>query len=73
MAVMSMEKWNVAKSAETYLIDAWGAGYFGISSHGNLAVYPERNQARSIDLYQLIDSLVKRGIEVPSSCMPYIW
>jgi arginine decarboxylase len=65
VAAMNMENWNTAKSAETYFIEAWGAGYFGINPQGNLAVYPERNPARSLDLYQLIDSLVKRGIEVP--------
>ncbi len=65
MAAMSMENWNTSKSAETYFIDAWGAGYFGINPQGNLTVYPERNQTRSLDVYQLICSLVKRGIEVP--------
>ena len=60
-----MEKWTTAKSAETYLVDAWGAGYFGISPRGTLAVYPERNPARVIDLHGLVSTLIKRGIEVP--------
>ena len=58
-------KWNSASSAEFYRTDAWGAGYFGINPQGHLVVYPERNPERGIDLYELVGSLVKRGIDVP--------
>ena len=42
----------------------WGHGYFEINEEGNVQVKPERT-ARSGDLYQLVQSLVQRGIDPP--------
>ncbi|MBS1985742.1 MAG: biosynthetic arginine decarboxylase [Bdellovibrionales bacterium] len=35
-----MEVWSTKKSAELYLIDSWGAGFFKINEKGNVEVSP---------------------------------
>ena len=42
-----------------------GKGYFSISDDGHILVHPEKDPARAIDLKQLIDTLVLRGISLP--------
>jgi arginine decarboxylase len=59
------ELFNVTDAAELYEVDRWGKGYFSISQSGHLIVHPTKDPARSIDLKQLIDHLVLRGIHLP--------
>lgn len=47
-----------------YWIKAWGAPYFGINEKGNVFVQPFRDGGKG-DLFQLVRSLVQRGIEAP--------
>lgn len=70
-------KWSVADSAELYSIADWGKGYFGVSRKGRLMVTPDPARgsagrakgsdagAGSIDLYELVEDLRKRGIATP--------
>src|SRR6202044_586663 len=48
-----------------YDVARWGKGYFSVSDQGHVLVHPEKDPARSIDLKQLIDTLVLRGISLP--------
>ena len=57
--------WSVADSAELYDVARWGNGYFSVNDQGHVAVHPERDPARSIDLKKLIDDLKARGIRLP--------
>ena len=57
--------WTVRDAVSTYGLDAWGAGYLGIGPEGHLAVLPEQDPARSIDLYELTLGLRDRGITTP--------
>jgi arginine decarboxylase len=59
-----MEKWNILKSHDLYRPQAWGDGYFDINQSGNLIVKPEKN-GHSIDLYELVRSMVARGVDAP--------
>ena len=59
------ELFTVTDAAELYEVDRWGKGYFSISQSGHLLVHPTKDPARSIDLKQLIDHLVLRGIHLP--------
>ncbi|MEZ5404197.1 MAG: biosynthetic arginine decarboxylase [Bryobacteraceae bacterium] len=61
----SSERWSVAHANEEYEIARWGQGYFSIGPKGNVLVHPSKDPARSIDLKQLIDTLVLRGISPP--------
>jgi arginine decarboxylase len=47
-----------------YSIKKWGEGYFDINPTGSVSVKPNRQNAGG-DLYELIQSLVQRGIEAP--------
>lgn len=59
-----MEGWNYQKSRGTYGIVQWGDGYFDINAQGNVIVRPDRGTA-TIDVHELVTSLVQRGIEAP--------
>jgi len=59
-----MENWNTSKSKEIYGIAEWGDGYFDINSAGHVVVKPDRN-GTGLDMYELVRTLVERGIEAP--------
>jgi arginine decarboxylase len=53
------------QTIETYGIENWGAGYFGVNRKGNLTVRAADNDALSADVKEIIDDLKKRGINTP--------
>jgi arginine decarboxylase len=55
----------IEQTVETYGIENWGAGYFGVSRKGNLVVHPAENDSRAADLKEIIDDLRRRGISTP--------
>jgi arginine decarboxylase len=56
----------IEQTLETYGIEDWGAGYFGINRKGNLVVHPsESDQNRAADVREIIDDLRRRGISTP--------
>ncbi|HEX6185198.1 MAG TPA: biosynthetic arginine decarboxylase, partial [Pyrinomonadaceae bacterium] len=56
----------IEQTLETYGIENWGAGYFGINRKGNLVVHPsESDQNRAADVRDIIDDLRRRGISTP--------
>ncbi|HWA15051.1 MAG TPA: hypothetical protein VG817_01365, partial [Gemmatimonadales bacterium] len=57
--------WTLQDAADTYSIQNWGKGYFGINSWGNVVVHPTKDPAQSIDIKDLIDRLQDRGIQLP--------
>ncbi len=59
------DRWTAQDARELYDVASWGKGYFSINDGGNLLVHPEKDATRSIDLKQLIDTLVLRGIQLP--------
>jgi arginine decarboxylase len=59
------DRWSSLDARELYDVASWGKGYFSISDEGHVLVHPEKDVARSIDLKQLIDTLVLRGIQLP--------
>lgn len=62
---MSTNNWSSEKSAELYGINNWGSGYFRVNSQGNIHITPSGNQGPSIDLHELTQDLLDRGIRVP--------
>ncbi len=59
------ERWTVADASELYDVARWGKGYFSAGDNGNLHVHPGKDPARAIDLKDLVDTLVLRGISPP--------
>jgi len=55
---------HISLNDQQYGVKKWGEGYFGINKKGNIAVFP--NQKESIDLYELVQSIVKSGIALPA-------
>ena len=59
------EVFSVSDATELYEVERWGKGYFSISEAGHVLVHPTKDPARSIDLKQLTDHLMLRGIHLP--------
>ena len=55
----------IEQTTETYGIDNWGAGYFGVNKKGHLTVISPDNENLSADIKEIIDGLHKRGISTP--------
>ncbi len=55
----------MADSSELYDVASWGKGYFSVGQNGHLYVHPSKDPARSVDLKELVDTLVLRGISLP--------
>lgn len=60
-----MSDWSPAQSADHYGINAWGNGYFRVNSAGNVTVTPQGANGPSVDLFDLTQDLLDRGIRVP--------
>ena len=59
------KNWSTQKSAELYQVDGWGEPYFRVNNKGHVEVFPEPNEDRGIDLYQLCEQLAARGLSMP--------
>jgi arginine decarboxylase len=60
-----LKRWSIGDSAELYSTRNWGLGYFGVNNGGHLVVNPAGDGKGSIDLKELVDELVQRGISAP--------
>jgi arginine decarboxylase len=59
------ERWTITDASELYDVPAWGKGYFSVGENGNLWVHPSKEPHRAIDLKELVEKLVLRGINPP--------
>lgn len=61
-----MPQWSPKDSESLYNVPNWGQGFFSINDSGNVCVTPggTRGGAR-IDLYELIDTILQRGVAAP--------
>jgi arginine decarboxylase len=59
------ERWTPQLASDLYDVASWGKGYFSIGENGQVHVHPEKDVARFIDLKELVDTLVLRGIGLP--------
>lgn len=60
-----MRPWTVRDSDELYMTTAWGCGYFRVGENGNMQVTPRGEKGPSIDLFELVEDLVDRGLKTP--------
>ena len=75
-----LRRWTATDANDTYNIPRWGCGYFGVNEQGNLIVTPQPTievapatppsviqlgSPGAIDMKELIDELVARGIQLP--------
>jgi len=59
------EVFTASDANELYEVDRWGQGYFSVSPNGHVLVHPTKDPSRSIDLKELTDHLMLRGIHLP--------
>jgi len=59
------DRWTVLDASELYDVQRWGKGYFSVGTNGNVLVHPTKDASRAIDLKELVDTLVLRGISLP--------
>lgn len=57
--------WTPEQSLELYSIEGWGNDYFTVADRGHLLVHPPGTPAPGIDLKELVDEVVERGIGAP--------
>lgn len=55
----------IDQTIETYGIENWGAGYFGVNKHGHLIVRASENDSETADVFEIVNDLKKRGINSP--------
>ncbi|MGE4232603.1 MAG: biosynthetic arginine decarboxylase [Bacteriovoracia bacterium] len=60
-----MKTWSIDESLKTYNIENWGLHYFGINSKGHMTVHPKRNPSPAIDLKEVVDDIISRGVRLP--------
>jgi arginine decarboxylase len=58
-------RWTAAESSALYGIPDWGKGYVGVNSAGHAVVMPTKDNARQIDLHEVVEGLKERGIHTP--------
>jgi len=57
--------WTVVDSEELYGVPYWGRHLFQINDLGHLVVTPAGPGAGNVDLHEIVEELVDRGIELP--------
>jgi arginine decarboxylase len=65
MVMEPTERWTPQSASDLYDVASWGKGYFSVGDNGQVRVHPEKDASRSIDLKELVDTLVLRGINLP--------
>ncbi|MDX1980804.1 MAG: biosynthetic arginine decarboxylase [Bryobacteraceae bacterium] len=59
------DRWTTTDASELYDVERWGKGYFSVGENGSLWVHPTKEAARKVDLKELVDQLMLRGISPP--------
>ena len=57
--------WKVDDAIQTYQVDSWGGGYFGVNEAGHVVVRPDQRAEREIDLLEVVEGLKARDLTAP--------
>jgi len=60
-----LRAWTTRDSAALYNVEGWSSGYFGINDAGHVQVTPLGPGGPSLDLYDLVQDLQRRGLGMP--------
>jgi arginine decarboxylase len=63
--IVASPPWSVKDAEKLYNMSGWGLGYFRINSDGHVAVHPDANKKRGLDLYHLATDLHAQGVGLP--------
>lgn len=61
----ALPDWNTETAADHYGINSWGNGYFRVNKSGSVSVTPMGQTGPNVDLYELTQDLLDRGIRAP--------
>jgi arginine decarboxylase len=59
------QSWTIEDSEELYRINGWGDPYFSINAAGHVTVSPQGDRGGSLDLYELVNALKQRNLNLP--------
>jgi len=57
--------WTIEDSANLYMIDRWGAGYFGVNGNGDLAVAPLQDRGTTIPIIDVLREAKVLNLQAP--------
>lgn len=57
--------WSVEDASDLYMVQRWGAGYFGINEDGDLTVAPLQEQGASIPIAAAVQQALDQGLTTP--------
>jgi arginine decarboxylase len=57
--------WTIEDSETLYRIQDWGVPYFSINAAGDVTVSPKGDRGGSLDLFELVEALKRRNINLP--------
>ena len=57
--------WTIDDSEELYRIPSWGHPYFSINADGHLIVSPKGDRGGSLDLFELVEAIKQRNLNLP--------
>jgi arginine decarboxylase len=58
-------QWTIDNSEELYRIPSWGHPYFSINADGHLTVSPKGDRGGSLDLFELVEAIKQRNLNLP--------
>jgi len=61
----SADRWSIEDSEELYRINGWGEPYFSINAAGHVTVSPQGDRGGSLDLFELVNALKLRNLNLP--------
>ncbi|MEM6427140.1 MAG: biosynthetic arginine decarboxylase [Cyanobacteria bacterium P01_D01_bin.128] len=61
----SHSPWTIEDSEALYRIHGWGEPYFSINEAGHITVSPKGDRGGALDLYNLVEALKLRNLELP--------
>lgn len=60
------QPWTTDDAKDLYLIDRWGAGYFGVSTDGKMTVSPLAARGRSVAILDVVEAAIRdEGLKAP--------
>ncbi|WP_448562877.1 biosynthetic arginine decarboxylase [Trichothermofontia sp.] len=62
---LATTRWSIENSEELYRINGWGEPYFSINAAGHVTVSPKADRGGSLDLFELVNALKQRNLELP--------
>ncbi len=59
------QNWTIEDSASLYMIDRWGAGYFGVNGNGDLAVAPLQDTGSTVPIIDVLREAQALDLSAP--------